>query len=163
MSLLIRDGAVLSDDWLLLADGEAPPKTGKLIVSWDRWNAERTDLDLGALEVGLLLPNTLDVTAALGDLLGRPLLALSFPSFSDGRAYSQATLLRRRHHYAGELRATGQAVVRDQLQQMRTCGFDTFLLRNDQNPELCAKSFHDLTVAYQPNLLNISGLRPGKH
>jgi uncharacterized protein (DUF934 family) len=163
MSQLINEGAVLENEWAVLADDAALPESGKLIVSWDRWNAERAQLIASSLDIGLVLPNTLDVESALDDLLSRPLLALSFPSFADGRAYSQGTLLRRRHRYAGELRATGQAVVRDQLQQMRNCGFDTFLLREDQDAALCAASFHDLTIAYQPNLANIPGLRPGKH
>lgn len=163
MSQLICDGAVLKDEWPLLGDADQLPDSHPFIVSWERWTTERASLEAGQLKVGLLLPNTLDVTAVLGELLARPLLALSFPAFGDGRAYSQASLLRRRHHYAGELRATGQAVVRDQLQQMRNCGFDTFLLRDDQDAELCAGAFHDLTIAYQPNLVNIPGLRPGKH
>lgn len=163
MSQLISDSAVLDDAWTALADNAALPAAGQVIVSWDRWNAERAALEASSLPIGLSLPNTLDVVSVLGDLLARPLLALNFPSFADGRAYSQATLLRRRHRYAGELRATGQAVVRDQLQQMRSCGFDTFLLRADQDAVICLASFHDMSIAYQPNLLHISGLRPGKH
>ncbi|WP_428312227.1 DUF934 domain-containing protein [Hydrocarboniphaga sp.] len=163
MSQLIGDGRILEDTWTTLTDDAELPASGQVIVSWDRWNAERATLEPGTLKVGLSLPNTLDVVPVLAELLQRPLLALNFPSFADGRAYSQATLLRRRHRYAGELRAIGQAVVRDQLQQMHSCGFDTFLLRSDQNAEQCILSFHDMSVAYQPNLLNISGLRPGKH
>lgn len=163
MSQLISDSAVLDDAWTLLADDAALPASGQVIVSWDRWNAERAALEASTLQIGLSLPNTLDVVAVLAELLARPLLALNFPSFADGRAYSQATLLRRRHRYAGELRATGQAVVRDQLQLMRSCGFDTFLLRADQDAVTCLASFHDMSIAYQPNLLHISGLRPGKH
>jgi uncharacterized protein (DUF934 family) len=163
MSRLIGDGRILDDAWIQLGDEDGLPAAGQVIVSWDRWNAEKAQLEASALKVGLSLPNTLDVVSVLGELLGRPLLALTFPSFADGRAYSQATLLRRRHRYAGELRATGQAVVRDQLQQMHSCGFDTFALRADQDAELCVLSFHDMSIAYQPNLLNIPGLRPGKH
>lgn len=163
MSQLIGDGRILEDTWITLTDDAELPASGQIIVSWDRWKAERAPLESSPLKIGLTLPNTLDVETVLAELLPRPLLALNFPSFGDGRAYSQATLLRRRHRYAGELRAVGQAVVRDQLQQMHSCGFDTFLLRSDQNVEQCVLSFHDMSVAYQPNLANISGLRPGKH
>ena len=52
-------------------------------------------------------------------------VALVFPSFRDGRAYSQARLLRERHNYRGELRATGQ-VLRDQFLFMLRAGFDSF-------------------------------------
>jgi uncharacterized protein (DUF934 family) len=58
--------------------------------------------------------------------LGRlKLIVLHFPKFTDGRAYSQARLLRGRLGYRGELRATG-AVLRDQLPFLLRCGFDSF-------------------------------------
>ena len=71
------------------------------------------------------LANT-DELAALETQLGRlKLIALNFPRYTDGRAYSQARLLRGRLGYRGELRATGQ-VLRDQLPFMLRCGFDSF-------------------------------------
>jgi len=57
---------------------------------------------------------------------------LNFPKFTDGRAYSQAFLLRRRLSFKGELRATGDVLI-DQLQLMQRSGFDSAVLRADQN------------------------------
>lgn len=160
MSALIRVGEVLVDDWTALEDETPLPSAGKIIVSWKRWNDERTALLASGLSVGLRLPNTLDVDAVAAELVERPLLALHFPSFADGRAYSQATILSTRHHYCGELRAVGNAVVRDQLQQLYSCGFNTFELRSDQDPELCARSFKELSLSYQPRAItNIRSLR----
>lgn len=56
---------------------------------------------------------------------------LNFPKFSDGRAFSQAFLLRRRLGFKGEIRATGDVLV-DQLAQMKRSGFDVAVLRADQ-------------------------------
>jgi uncharacterized protein (DUF934 family) len=71
------------------------------------------------------LANT-DTLDALRTHLGRlKLIVLHFPKFTDGRAYSQARLLRERQDYRGELRATG-AVFRDQLPFLLRCGFDSF-------------------------------------
>jgi uncharacterized protein (DUF934 family) len=71
------------------------------------------------------LANT-DQLDALRTHLGRlKLIVLHFPKFTDGRAYSQARLLRGRLGYHGELRATGQ-VLRDQLPFLLRCGFDSF-------------------------------------
>jgi uncharacterized protein (DUF934 family) len=71
------------------------------------------------------LANT-DSLDALRTRLGRlKLIVLNFPKFTDGRAYSQARLLRGRLGYRGELRATG-AVFRDQLPFLLRCGFDSF-------------------------------------
>jgi uncharacterized protein (DUF934 family) len=164
MSQLIREGSVVVDDWLMLGDDAPLPQAGKLIVSWQRWEAGDGDLRTSDLTVGVLLPNTLDIAAIWPKLADRPLLALNFPAFGDGRAYSQAAVIRRRYGFKGELRAVGQAVVRDQLQQMKSCGFDSFLLRADQDAEACARSFHDFSVAYQP-IINgdIVRLRPGRH
>jgi uncharacterized protein (DUF934 family) len=59
-------------------------------------------------------------------------IALNFPKFTDGRAYSQAFLLRRRLGFKGEIRATGDVLV-DQLLQMQRSGFDVAVLRKDQD------------------------------
>jgi len=57
---------------------------------------------------------------------------LNFPKFTDGRAFSQAFLLRRRLGFTGEIRATGDVLV-DQLAQMERSGFDVAVLRADQD------------------------------
>lgn len=57
---------------------------------------------------------------------------LNFPKFSDGRAFSQAFLLRRRLGFKGQIRATGDVLV-DQLAQMERSGFDVAVLRADQD------------------------------
>ena len=62
------------------------------------------------------------------DLAGVDRIDLQFPKFTDGRAYSQARLLRGRLKFAGELRATGDVLI-DQLVQMARCGFDVAVLR----------------------------------
>ena len=65
-------------------------------------------------------------------LAGVTRIDLQFPKFTDGRAYSQAFLLRRRREFKGEIRATGDVLV-DQLAQMERSGFDTAVLRADQD------------------------------
>ncbi len=66
------------------------------------------------------------------DLSGVHTVTLHFPSFSDGRAFSQAFLLRRRLGFAGDIRATGDVLI-DQLQQMQRSGFSQAVLRADQS------------------------------
>ena len=68
-----------------------------------------------------------DVDPRTLDLTGGTRIDLQFPAFTDGRAYSQAFLLRRRLHFAGELRATGDVLI-DQLVQMQRTGFDVAVL-----------------------------------
>lgn len=88
------------------------------------------------------LPGTLqlanDVAPQEQDLSGITRIELHFPKFSDGRAFSQAFLLRRRMGFKGELVATGDVLV-DQLAQMQRSGFDTAVLRADQSLEIAQR------------------------
>ncbi|TCS34774.1 uncharacterized protein (DUF934 family) [Paucimonas lemoignei] len=76
------------------------------------------------------------------------LIAVDFPSFRDGRGYSIGYLLRTRYKWQGELRAIGD-VLRDQLNYMRRCGFDSFAVRADKNIHDAVKSFSHYSVQYQ--------------
>jgi len=87
-----------------------------------------------------------DLAPYVGELR---LIALHFPKFSDGRAYSQARLLRGRLGYEGELRATGN-VLQDQLPFMLRCGFDSFESEQKGFGEALAKARTLFSVVYQP-------------
>jgi uncharacterized protein (DUF934 family) len=76
-------------------------------------------------------------------------VALSFPTFKDGRAYSQARLLRERYGFRGELRATGQ-VLRDQLLFMHRAGFDAFELSKDADAPVFVQALTRYSLFYQP-------------
>ena len=78
----------------------------------------------------LALTNDADPTQQI--LQGVQTIELHFPKFTDGRAFSQALMLRRRCGFTGEIRATGDVLV-DQLSQMQRCGFSSAVLRADQD------------------------------
>ncbi len=84
----------------------------------------------------LVLAN--DADPLLAALEGVTRIDLHFPKFTDGRAYSQAFLLRRRREFKGEIRATGDVLV-DQLAQMERSGFDVAVLRADQDSGLASR------------------------
>ncbi len=90
-----------------------------------------------------------DPAALAGALEGLALVALRFPKFSDGRAYSQARVLRGRHGFRGEVRAVGD-VLRDHLLFMQRCGFDAFLLREDQEAEEAGAALGELASVRIP-------------
>ena len=95
------------------------------------------------------LANT-DPVEDLAPLVGRlRLIVREFPKFSDGRAYSQARLLRGRLGYRGELRATG-GVLQDQIGFMLRCGFDSFESDQKGFGEALAKARTLFSVVYQP-------------
>lgn len=97
----------------------------------------------------LSLANTDDVLQVRDRLAGAKLVVLNFPKFTDGRAYSQARVLRERLGYTGELRATG-AVLRDQLPFLLRCGFDSFESDQPGFGEALEKARGLFSVVYQP-------------
>jgi uncharacterized protein (DUF934 family) len=97
----------------------------------------------------LKLDNTVDAQSL--DFQGVELIELNFPKFTDGRAYSQAHVLRRRG-YRGELRATGDVLV-DQLVQLRRCGFSSVVLRTDQSMQTAQRLLNLELPAYQGDAL----------
>ncbi len=80
-------------------------------------------------------------------------IELQFPKFTDGRAYSQAFLLRRRLGFAGDIRATGDVLV-DQLAQMQRTGFSSAVLREDQDLALGEKLLKHYPAFYQGDAVN---------
>ena len=81
-------------------------------------------------------------------LAGVDRIDLNFPKFTDGRAFSQAFLLRRRLGFKGEIRATGDVLI-DQLVQMQRSGFDAAVLRADQNLDFAQRQFDRYQAFYQ--------------
>lgn len=153
MSALIRDRQIVTDDHHWLDDDAPLPDDGSpVVVSWDRWLTlldGSTEDDGRHPQVGVQIPNTLDLAEGWSQIAKRQLIALDFPAFPDGRAYSQARLLRDRYGFSGEIRAAGEAVVRDQLFGLRRCGVNAFQLRADQEPGGCLAAFETFGDAYQ--------------
>ncbi len=97
----------------------------------------------------LVLANTDDVLKLGERLDGIEIVVLEFPKFTDGRAYTQARLLRERLGYKGELRASG-AVYIDQLPFLLRCGFDSFATTQKGFGEALARARELFSVVYQP-------------
>jgi uncharacterized protein (DUF934 family) len=150
MTTILRQGELAADDWTLLEDGH--PGTGsaggKVIVTLARWRAEREALLAAHSAVGVLVPNTADIEAIHPEISDRPLIVLQFPTFTDGRALSQAVVLRKRLGFREELRAIGD-VIQDLVFWLGRCGFDSIVPRKDQDLEACRAALGEFTVAYQ--------------
>lgn len=145
---LIRNGEIVEDTWARLDDEAALPGDGDIILSLDRLMAERDRVVGRNGRTGVTLPNDAE-PEAIADLLAHlDLVALDFPKFTDGRAYSQARLLRSHLGYEGELRATGQ-VLADQAAFMVRVGFDSFETDGAQSLETWRKALSAMSLAYQ--------------
>ena len=119
-----------ADAWLLLPDSEIAGPAPHRLLTLAQWEAVR-DAWPADVPVGVLLPNTADVEDLAADLPRLALVALEFPKWVDGRAYSQAHVLRARLRYAGEVRATGEVVV-DMMPLLQRSGFDAVVLREGE-------------------------------
>lgn len=149
MPRLIRDGDIVDNDWTLLA-GEAAGESlplDRVLLPLDAWAKHRAAL-AGPAPVGVWLDSHEDPESIAEDLPRLSVVAVNFPVFSDGRGFSIARRLREQYGYAGELRAVGD-VLRDQLFYLKRCGFNSFALRADQDPEDCLKAFQDFSETYQ--------------
>jgi uncharacterized protein (DUF934 family) len=141
MPLWRREGFV-EDDWVVLDDEAPAPAEGAIVVSLKRWLIERDALVSRAAPVGVALEAGADAQTHLADLADRPLIALAFAKFADGRSFSYARLLRDRHRFSGELRAIGEVLI-DEIPLMLRCGFDSFEVTN-------APTLHTLERGHLP-------------
>lgn len=98
---------------------------GDVILSLSRFQQDGDRLLSEGRAVGVRLKSDEEVEALAYDLPRIAVVALEFPKFRDGRAYSSARILRERYDYAGEVRAVGD-VLREQAHFMLRCGFDAF-------------------------------------
>ncbi len=92
------------------------------------------------------------------DLAGVDRIDLNFPKFTDGRAFSQARLLRQRLQFTGELRATGEVLI-DQLVQMARCGFDVAVLREGVDMADAQRQFDRFQGFYQGDVAHLPHFR----
>ncbi|HEX7760617.1 MAG TPA: DUF934 domain-containing protein [Caulobacteraceae bacterium] len=115
---------LVEDPFTAVADDELVPR-GDVIISLTRFQAEGDRLLSECRKVGVRVESDEAVEALAYDLPRIAVVALAFPKYRDGRAYTGARLLRERFAYAGQIRAVGD-VLREQALWMIRCGFDAF-------------------------------------
>ncbi|MDQ8727055.1 DUF934 domain-containing protein [Bradyrhizobium sp. LHD-71] len=146
---LVKGGQIVADRYVRILDDAPIPANGAMLVPAERFLADASELIARQAETGVIWPNNRDIDE-LGPYLDRlALVALVFPKFQDGRAYSQARILRERLGYRGELRATGQ-VLRDQFVFMLRAGFDTFEVKKEADAKVFGEVAQRYSVFYQP-------------
>lgn len=161
MPTLLKHGPIARDSWKPLEGGAARwlavgedgfvadfPEHADLIAPLALLKVRGEELLGRAGRTGVVLEPDQDPATLAGTLERLALVAVRFPKFSDGRGYSSARLLRERYGYEGELRAVGD-VLRDQLLFMKRSGFDSFELREDQDPAEALAAFAELSEQYQ--------------
>ena len=146
---LIKDGTLFDDPWLTASDETEVAKAVPQIISLERWQQDAETLRDWAGRLGIRLKSDQSPALVSDDLDRFEVVALEFPKFTDGRAFSYARLLRERYAYRGEVRAVGK-VVRDQFLFMLRCGFDAFEVEYERPLEAWHEAVAEFGVWYQP-------------
>lgn len=146
---LVKGNTVIADEFLHPADDADLPAAGAVLVPAERFLKDPEAVLARKEKIGVIWPNSRDIDGLLPYLDRLAVVALVFPVFRDGRAYSQARLLRERHTFKGELRATGQ-VLRDQFLFMLRAGFDAFEVKKEKDAQVFADVAKRFSVFYQP-------------
>jgi len=146
---LVKSGKISTDAFVHVADDAAIPAEGAVLISAARFLENAEALSRRPGKTGVIWPNNRDVDDLVPYLDRLAVIALVFPTFRDGRAYSQARLLRERYGYRRELRATGQ-VLRDQFVFMLRAGFDAFEVKKESDAAAFASTSRRYSVFYQP-------------
>lgn len=146
---LVKGNHVVADEFATLGDDDAIPASGSVLLPAGRFLAESEAVLARKDKVGVIWPNSRDIEELAPYLPKLAAVALVFPTFRDGRAYSQSRILRERYAYKGEVRATGQ-VLRDQFVFMLRAGFDAFSVKKHGDAEAFATVAKRYSVFYQP-------------
>ncbi|MBT3069745.1 DUF934 domain-containing protein [Rhodomicrobium sp. Az07] len=155
----IKKGEVADDPYVRLGGDEPVPTDVPAIVSLEWLLAQAPQsLDSRNVPLGVALPND-KAESLLEPYLPRlSLVALDFPIYRDGRAFTQARRLREAYGFTGEIRASGD-VLRDQFLFMVRSGFDAFEVRKDHDAKAFAKALREFSGFYQPSLARDGGFR----
>jgi uncharacterized protein (DUF934 family) len=146
---LIRGNELVTDEFAHVADGAEVPARGPVLVGLEQWQAGREALLARGTAVGVRLRSDQSPELVASDLPRLALVALEFPKFRDGRAYSYARILRERYGYKGEIRAVGDVLMEQLLFMVRT-GFDAFEIVSDDPLGQFQTAIGDFSVWYQP-------------
>jgi uncharacterized protein (DUF934 family) len=146
---LLKKGAVVADPFTDVSQDESISATGALIVSLAQWQEQREALAARADKLGIILRSDEKPELIAADIKQFDVIALDFPAFSDGRAYSSARLLRDRYQYTGEIRAVGDVLL-EQLHFMNRVGFDAYEIASEHALKDWEVAAADISVWYQP-------------
>ncbi len=149
MTRLIRNGAYAEDIYAPVADDAALPD-GAVIVSLARFQKERDALLARNTPIGVRLEAGQNPELLGADVSHFSLIALEFPKFRDGRAFSWARMLRTRLSFDGEIRAVGDFLY-DQVNYQHRVGFDAWEVPDHFTLEMFQQALQEMTNVYQPS------------
>jgi uncharacterized protein (DUF934 family) len=146
---LVKDNAIVEDPYTDVSEADDLAAPGALLVGFEQWQSARDELIGRGVPLGIRLKSDESPELLRDDLQHFALIALEFPAFRDGRAYSYARLLRERYGYDGEIRAVGDVLL-EQLHFMIRTGFDAFEIHDPDPLGAYRTAVGEFSVWYQP-------------
>jgi len=144
-----RDGvAAWAEDPFTAVDDDQSLPRGEVIVSLARFQREGRYLLATGRSLGVRLESDDAPEALILDLPRLAVVALTFPKYRDGRAYSAARILRERLGFDGELRAVGDVLL-EMGHLLVRCGFDAIEPADATTPEQWTRVAHRYRHVYQ--------------
>jgi uncharacterized protein (DUF934 family) len=147
---IIKDKQIVTDAWHYVPD-DTEPETGDIIVSMTNLTQNDKALFSRNGKLGVRITPDDSVAAIVGYLPNLALVELYFSDLADGRLFSHAWLLRNRHHYSGEIRATGEFLP-DQVFYLFRVGVNSFAPDNTNDLSATLAGLEDFSVNYQPSV-----------
>ncbi|MGI0116251.1 DUF934 domain-containing protein [Zooshikella sp. RANM57] len=149
MPVIIKNQEVISDTYTFYSSYTSGDVLAeRSIIPIDDFLANPTQFEQHSGSVGVWLDSHHEPEVLSPYIHQLAVIAINFPSFTDGRGYSIARILRERLGYQGELRAVGD-ILHDQLFYLKRCGFDAFKLHAEKDPEEALRGLNAFSVSYQ--------------
>ncbi len=151
---LIRNGNLEQDGWLIHESEEHPNDENFWIVKLETFRNNAEQFRLRNFPVAILVASDTDLVDSFfefesdGQLEKIAFIAIEFPTYTDGRGFSLAQIIRNQFGWTGELRAVGDVLI-DTIHYLARCGFDSFLVKEGHDAKLALSALETFTVHYQ--------------
>lgn len=147
--VLVKNSKITAkDNWQYLEEGQDCPK-GDIVIDLTYWLENKAALSNHQGKLGLSVVGNEDIEAFSADLTNFELIVITIPTFSDGRGYSLARLIRDNFNFTHEIRATGE-ILPDQMFYLSRVGFDSFEIEDTNLVKLAIEKLSEFTVVSQP-------------
>jgi uncharacterized protein (DUF934 family) len=146
---VIQNKSITDIDWLILEEDQSPVENAKLIVPFARFVESAAEFLDHEADLGVLVPVDISVDELADYLPSLQLVAVEIPKYPDGRAFSQARLLRDKYQFEGDILAVGD-ILRDQVADLIRCGVNMIAYTDSRDIDDALVAFSEFTRHYQP-------------
>ncbi len=149
---ILKDQQLTDNTWTFIPDGtDLPDKPIDITISLKRWLQEQDILKKYPGKLGIRLNPEDSVDSLPPTIKNAKLIEINFPTFTDGRGFSLAKILRTHFNYKGEIRAVGQFML-DQIYYLSRVGVNAFALENKENLADAVAMFNEFSESYQASV-----------